>query len=91
MFEQWIIFKNLVYSFVLEYMNFNLLLLNKRTLTKQNKKQTNKQTKQKTNIHMYKQTSKTKTKIKTNKQTKTNKRILMYQWYFERVYVQHAF
>ena len=26
LFEQWIIFKNLVYSFVLEYMNFNLLL-----------------------------------------------------------------
>ena len=26
LFEQWIIFKNLVHSFVLEYMNFNLLL-----------------------------------------------------------------
>jgi hypothetical protein len=39
---------------------------------------------------LYKHTNKTKTKIKTNKQTKTNKRILMYQWYFERVYVQHA-
>ena len=39
---------------------------------------------------MYKQTSKAKTRIKTNKQTKTNKRILMYQWYFERIYVQHT-
>jgi hypothetical protein len=27
LFEQWIMFKNLVYSFVLEYMNFNLLLI----------------------------------------------------------------
>jgi hypothetical protein len=26
LFEQWIILKNLVYSFVLEYMNFNILL-----------------------------------------------------------------
>ena len=27
LFEHWIMFKNLVYSFVLEYMNFNLLLI----------------------------------------------------------------